>query len=388
MIETEDYKAVYDCDGTTVRFDFTFQITQESDLDVKRYDSVGLDEDTLILGSDYTMEQATVGTWLDGGTVVTTTAYITNDRISLTRDVPSTQLLDYVENDPFPAESHEGGLDKLTILAQQAEEILSRVMTFPKSDPVGIDNELAPLEARLGKIIQFDLVTGEPNLVQAVSTGTVTFTAWGELWVANSDASDGLDQLGFSAFVKTLVADADASARLTQLGFSAFAETLVGDADASARLTQLGFSAYIETLIDAANAAAARAILETGLGQGLVANGTNMDVDGIVEENGAELKFKTVDIGNWDMQANGSVNVAHGLAEEQNIRTYDIIIRTDAGSTVYPLDRYNAGNMDGGVQSIDGTNFSLARRAGGVFDGIIFNEPAYNRGWITIGYAV
>ena len=125
MIETEDYKAVYDCDGVVVRFDFTFQISQESDLDVKRYNSVGLVEVTLILGSDYTMEHATVGTWLDGGTVVTTTTYITNDRISLTRDLPSTQLLDYVENNPFPAESHEGGLDKLTVLSQQAEEILN-----------------------------------------------------------------------------------------------------------------------------------------------------------------------------------------------------------------------------------------------------------------------
>ena len=259
MIETEDYKAVYDCDGVTTRFDFTFQITEEDDLDVKRYNSVGLVEATLILGSDYTMEQATVGTWLDGGTVVTSTAYITNDRISLTRDVPSTQLLDYVENNPFPAESHEGGLDKLTVIALQLEEILSRVMTIPKSDPVGIDNELAPLEARLGRYIQFDPVTGEPNLVQAVS-GTAVTTAWSEEWLLNNSSSDGLDQLGFSAFVKTLIADADASARLTQLGFSAFAETLIGDADASARLTQLGFSAYVETIIGAADANAFNAL--------------------------------------------------------------------------------------------------------------------------------
>lgn len=211
MIETEDYKAVYDCDGTTVRFDFAFQITEESDLDVKRYNSVGLVEVTLILGSDYTMEQATVGTWLDGGTVITTTAYITNDRISLTRDVDSTQLLDYVENDPFPAESHEGGLDKLTIIAQQGEEILSRVMTMPKSDPVGIDNELAPLEARLGRYIQFDPVTGEPNLVAAV-TGSAVTTAWSELWLLNSSSSEGMDQLTFSAFFKTLVVALDAPA--------------------------------------------------------------------------------------------------------------------------------------------------------------------------------
>lgn len=220
MIETEDYKAVYDCDNSTVRFDFTFQITQESDLDVKRYDSVGLVEGTLLLGTDYTMEQATVGTWLDGGTVVTTTAYITNDRISLTRDVDSTQVLDYKENDPFPAESHEGGLDKLTIISQQLEELLSRAMLIPKSDPVSIDMELGPKETRLSRFIQFHATTGEPTLVTPYSPGTLSVTAYIETLLDDANATEALATLGLvvTAFAKTILDDADAPAVRTTLG--------------------------------------------------------------------------------------------------------------------------------------------------------------------------
>lgn len=196
MIETEDYKAVYDADGSTVRFDFTFPVTTEGDLDVKHYNDTDETEETLNLGNDYTVEQATVGTWLDGGTVVTVATYPNDDRVSLTRDVSSTQLLDYKENDPFPAESHEGGLDKLTIMSQQLEELLSRAMLIPKSDPANLDMELVTKEARLGKFIQFDITTGEVNVVSILEDGQVTITAWGESWILLDNSSEARTEIG------------------------------------------------------------------------------------------------------------------------------------------------------------------------------------------------
>jgi len=43
------------------------------------------------------------------------------------------QATDYVENDPFPADTHEQALDKLTMLAQQNEEQLDRTLSSPTS---------------------------------------------------------------------------------------------------------------------------------------------------------------------------------------------------------------------------------------------------------------
>lgn len=237
MIETEDYKAVYGCDGSTVRFDFTFQITEEADLDVKHYDDSLLTEVSLILGTDYTMEQATLGTWLDGGTVVAAATYPSDDRISLTRDVSSTQTLDYVENDPFPAESHEGGLDKLTIIAQQLEELLSRAMLIPKSDPADLDLELGSKEARLNKYIKFDATTGEPGLVENIDTAVSSTTAWSLLWLLKANAQEAQEFLGIveagqqvSAFIKTLMNDSDAAEARDTLGVNgpAFSVNLGG----------------------------------------------------------------------------------------------------------------------------------------------------------------
>ena len=52
----------------------------------------------------------------------------TNERLTILRAVPATQEADYVQNDAFPAESHERALDKLTMIAQQQAEQLSRTL--------------------------------------------------------------------------------------------------------------------------------------------------------------------------------------------------------------------------------------------------------------------
>lgn len=60
----------------------------------------------------------------DASTTVTfVTAPPSGSTVTFLRNVPFTQETDYVPNDPFPAESHERALDKLTMLAQQLNEI-------------------------------------------------------------------------------------------------------------------------------------------------------------------------------------------------------------------------------------------------------------------------
>jgi hypothetical protein len=57
----------------------------------------------------------------------------TTHRIIVLRDVAITQEVDYVEGDPFPAETHEGALDKLTLIATQLQEQSDRALKVIES---------------------------------------------------------------------------------------------------------------------------------------------------------------------------------------------------------------------------------------------------------------
>ncbi len=116
--------------------------------------------------------------------------------------------------------------------------------------------------------------------------------------------------------------------------------------------------------------------------------GTALSVDGIVEVGASvELKCKVIDIGNWDMDALASKDIAHGLTYT-DIRSVTVMIRSDGGS-LYPL--YQAGitgNAVDGHFSVEaaGSDIALYRVTGGSFDGNIFDSDPFNRGFITIWY--
>jgi hypothetical protein len=52
-------------------------------------------------------------------------------QVLLIREVPLTQETDYVENDPFPAETHETALDLAAMVSQQLSEELDRAIKMP-----------------------------------------------------------------------------------------------------------------------------------------------------------------------------------------------------------------------------------------------------------------
>jgi Pectate lyase superfamily protein len=67
----------------------------------------------------------------NGGTVVFAAPPGVNVLVFLTRTTPQTQLTDYINNDPFGAETHEAALDKLTREVQDLVEPLSRAPKLP-----------------------------------------------------------------------------------------------------------------------------------------------------------------------------------------------------------------------------------------------------------------
>lgn len=103
------------------------------------------------------------------------------------------------------------------------------------------------------------------------------------------------------------------------------------------------------------------------------------------------LMFKILSIGVWDMDTNGTKQVAHGLgADFSKIRMVDVIIINDAEDTIYsfPYGFSVAGTVEvhGIIYSIDNTNITLTRKLNGFFDDVAFDSGVLDRGNITLWY--
>jgi len=119
-------RADYTGNGVTTAFTVPFYFLDNTHLIVYRTQlSTGV-VTTLALTTDYTVTGAGVSS---GGTVTCLVAPTSDQRISILRNISLDQLTHYVDNDPFPASSHENALDKLTMIAQQLTEAINRAVT-------------------------------------------------------------------------------------------------------------------------------------------------------------------------------------------------------------------------------------------------------------------
>jgi len=114
---TETNPKSYTGDGTTVLFTVPFYFIADGDLRLETIPTTGTALPTpLTITTDYTVSDA--GN-LNGGSVTMVVAPTSSQKLRITRWVDPIQPIDYVENDSFPAETHERGLDRLTMLIQQ-----------------------------------------------------------------------------------------------------------------------------------------------------------------------------------------------------------------------------------------------------------------------------
>jgi Collagen triple helix repeat (20 copies) len=104
-------RVTYTGDGARVDFPFAFRVFSSPD--------VGVMVDSVVMATGFTValnEPPDVG-----GTVTFETAPASGTTVAIYRALLATQLLDYLANDSFPAESHEQALDRLTLLIQDIE---------------------------------------------------------------------------------------------------------------------------------------------------------------------------------------------------------------------------------------------------------------------------
>jgi hypothetical protein len=125
--------------GLTTVFPYSFPVYDEDWLQIS-IDSVQ------VLPTEYTVDLA-------ARTVTFDTAPANQTTVVIARIVPATQEVDYRVADAFPAETHEGALDKLTMLVQQASELGVRSIHFPIGD--SNSGTLPVASARADKFLAF-----------------------------------------------------------------------------------------------------------------------------------------------------------------------------------------------------------------------------------------
>ena len=166
-------RADYTGNGSTTAFTVPFYFLDNSHVTVYLTVIATGATTTLVLGTDYTLTGAGVST---GGTVTTTVAPSTSQKLSILRSVPQTQLIHYVPNDPFPAATHEQALDQLTMEVQQVNETLARSIKLSSTNTMTSTEFTVPATTRANKVLGFDS-TGELSVTQELGTYQANWAA-------------------------------------------------------------------------------------------------------------------------------------------------------------------------------------------------------------------
>lgn len=125
-------------------------------------------------------------------------------------------------------------------------------------------------------------------------------------------------------------------------------------------------------------------VTSVGTLSSLAVSGAVTAAGGIATHTGALLKTQIISIGDWNMDATASVQVAHGLTGA-NIRSVFVSIIPDSGTglATAPLFTVISGT-EAGIYDWDDTNVTLTRITGGYYDSPNYDSTSFNRGFITI----
>jgi hypothetical protein len=140
--------------GQTV-FSVPFEFFANSDLKVYRNATL------LTLTTNYTVTGAGV---TGGGTLTLVTGATAGDIVTIVRDVPVARTSDFPTSGPFNIEALNTDLDRLTAMIQQQETLDSRSLRLDQFDTPNSFNVLPVKADRLGRLLQFNASTGQPEV--------------------------------------------------------------------------------------------------------------------------------------------------------------------------------------------------------------------------------
>ena len=196
-VSSTTVKNSYSGNSSTTVFAYSFKIFADSDLQVIIRSSTGT-ETTKTLTTHYTVSGAGDAS---GGNVTFTSGNTpaTGETVVIRRGVPQTQAIDYIANDPFPAESHEEGLDRATMTTQQVQEELDRSIKLSRTNTMTSTEFTVGATDRANKILAFDS-SGEISVTQELGTykgtsATVTTAAFVQRDIVKSTTSAQLNNV-------------------------------------------------------------------------------------------------------------------------------------------------------------------------------------------------
>jgi len=179
-VSSTTVKNSYSGNGSTTQFAYGFKIFADTDLIVIIRSAAGT-ETVKTLTTHYTVAGAGDAS---GGSITFTTGNTpaSGETVVIIREVPQTQAIDYIANDPFPAESHEEGLDRATMTTQQVQEELNRSIKLSRTNTMTSTEFTVGATDRANKILAFDS-SGEISVTQELGTykgtdATVTTEAY------------------------------------------------------------------------------------------------------------------------------------------------------------------------------------------------------------------
>ena len=173
-ISTTSIKNSNSGDGSTTNFAYTFKIFANSDLQVIIRSSTGL-ETVKTITTHYTVAGAGDAS---GGSITFTTGNTpaSGETVVIRRALPQTQSIDYIANDPFPAESHEEGLDRAMMAIQQVQEELDRSIKLSRTNTMTSTEFTNSASDRGGKVLGFDSA-GELNVTSEIGSNKGNWSA-------------------------------------------------------------------------------------------------------------------------------------------------------------------------------------------------------------------
>jgi hypothetical protein len=162
-VSSSTNRVSYAGNGSTTVFPYTYKIFDEDDLTVILRAANGT-ETVQTITSQYTVSG--VGD-AGGGNVTMLTAPASGTTLVILREQDLVQELDIVPNDPFPADSLEGALDKLTFMVQQHEETLGRTIKASRTNTIAGSEFTISAADRANKVFAFD-GSGDVSITQGI----------------------------------------------------------------------------------------------------------------------------------------------------------------------------------------------------------------------------
>ena len=151
-ISTIIIKNSYSGNASQTVFPYTFKISVDADIQVILRSALGT-ETVKSISTDYTVSGAGDA---NGGNVTMVVAPANGETLVIRRATVQTQTIDLVENDPFSAETVEGGFDKSISLVQEIQEQADRSIKLSRTNTMASTEFTVDANTRAGKILGFD----------------------------------------------------------------------------------------------------------------------------------------------------------------------------------------------------------------------------------------